>query len=152
MKLIFKFFDEEKWSIHATLQTIIIIFILKLGGIKKVDLNFLVLSSLIAMMPEGELISRIIFTYFLSILTWSNSKYFLRNTILTVIATIITGLIPYNNLFHKLAMSNNIIKYSLWLSVFIWMLIVLLLVLNKYNIYSIPISVKKIINRIGIRD
>ena len=42
------------------------------------------------------------------------------------------NIFSYNNLFHKLAMSNNIIKYSLWLSVFIWMLIVLLLVALIY--------------------
>ena len=117
MKIQFRFFDKEEWSIFATLQTIIILAIYRLG-FKKFDLKLLVLSSLIAMM-QGDMIPRVIFAFFLSLIVWSKDEY-LIGTVLTVLAAGITGLIPQNNPVHNLFMKNQVLKYSLLLCVLIW--------------------------------
>ena len=69
MKIQFRFFDKQEWSIFATLQTIVILVIYRLG-FKKFDLKLLVLSSLIAMM-QGDMIPRVIFAFFLSLIVLS---------------------------------------------------------------------------------
>ena len=117
MKIQFRFFDKEEWSIFATLQTIVILAIYRLG-FKKFDLKLLVLSSLIAMM-QGDMIPRVIFAFFLSLIVWTKDEY-LIGTVLTVLAAGITGLIPQNNPFHKLFMKDKVLKYSLITSIVGW--------------------------------
>ena len=87
MKITNIFFDKNEWSIYATIQTLIIIIIMKIG-IKNINLRFLVLSSLIAMI-KGELLPKLIYVFFLCLLTWSNDKSFFQNTFYTILAAII---------------------------------------------------------------
>ncbi len=120
----FRFFDMEAWSIFATLQTIIILFIFSLG-MKIYNLKILVLASLIAMM-QGKFLPRIIFAFFLSLIVW-NKNEFVMGTILTIIAAAITALVPYNNPVHKLFLENRILKMGTYLSIVLWFILIIYL-------------------------
>ena len=128
MNVTFKFFDESKWSIFATLQTIIILLIYRLG-FKKFNLKLLVLSSLLSMM-KGDILSKLIFAFFLSLITWSKDEY-IKGTLLTIIATFITSMIKENNVIHKLFMKHTILRYILYLSIFIWFVVILRLIYSE---------------------
>ena len=55
----FKFFDKDKWSVHATLLTVIILMIYRLGIKNIIQLKLLVLASLIAMI-QAKLLPKLI--------------------------------------------------------------------------------------------
>jgi len=120
----FRFFDVEAWSIYATLQTIVALVIFSLG-FKVFDLSLLVLSTLIAMM-QGKLLPRAIFAFFLSLAVWPE-RSLLRGTILTVMAALATGMIPYNNPIQKAVSSSRILKSLVAISIFIWFIVIIYL-------------------------
>ena len=123
MIISFKFFDKEEWSLYATLQTLIILIIYYIGLGNINNISLLTLSSLIAMM-EGDLLSKLIFSFFLSMLIWKDKKLIL-GTILTLLSTYITTIIPRNNKIYNYILNNiylkNLIKFSIigWFIVFI---------------------------------
>ena len=45
---------------------------------------------------------------------------YIKGTLLTIIATFITSMIKENNVIHKLFMKHTILRYILYLSIFIW--------------------------------
>jgi hypothetical protein len=113
----YSFFDKEIWSIYATLNTCIplILFIIFR---QTLDIQTLTLSSLIGMM-RGNLLSKIIFTTFLSLLSFQN-KLDIKRLFISIISIIIIHYIPYNN-FIQLKIYNN--KYLLFLfriTIFLW--------------------------------
>ena len=124
----FRFFDKEPWSIYATLQTIIVLGILKFG-FNIFTLKILVLSSLISMM-QGNLLPRLIFAFFMSLLVWEPEQFIL-GSFLTVLAALITYFIPYNNVIHRLFIDNKILNYILKASIVIWFIIILVLLYKK---------------------
>lgn len=123
MRVVSRFFDNNEWSIYATIQTLIPLIILRLGK-QDNTLKYLVMSSLIAMM-EGNVIDRAVYSFFLSLMVWQGD---LVNTTLTVIAAIITGMIPYNNIVHKYIMSSKILTNIAYLVIIIWCIFILYLI------------------------
>ena len=117
----FKFFDKEEWGLYATLQTLIplIIYYLGFGNINNIPL--LTLSSLIAMM-EGELLNKLIFSFFLSMLIWKDKKLIL-GSILTLLATYITSIIPRNNKIYNYILNNKYLKNLIKLSIIYWFIV-----------------------------
>ena len=117
----FKFFDKEEWSLYATLQTLIplIIYYLGFGNINNIPL--LTLSSLITMM-QGELLSKLIFSFFLSMLIWKDKKLIL-GSILTLLATYITSIIPRNNKIYNYILNNKYLKNLIKLSIICWFIV-----------------------------
>ena len=117
----FKFFDKEEWSLYATLQTLIplIIYYLGFGNINNIPL--LTLSSLIAMM-QGELLNKLIFSFFLSMLIWKDKKLIL-GSILTLLATYITSIIPRNNKIYNYILNNKYLKNLIKLSIICWFIV-----------------------------
>ena len=126
MKIINKFFDNNSWSIYASLQTIIIIIIMKIGITNfnpnfSIDLKFLTLASLISMMESKLLLPKLIYSFFLCLLTWSKKNFYI-NTFFTILATFIIHFIPYNNKIHKLFINNRLLSLLLWIGIIIWLL------------------------------
>ena len=128
MQLTFRFFDEESWSIFATLQTILIIAIYRIG-FKDFDLKLLVLSSLIAMM-QGSLIARVIFGLFLSLVAW-NKDDFLPGTALTVISAGLLSLVVPNNRIHNAFIKYKILKLLLLSCVLLWFMLILYMIYDE---------------------
>ena len=124
----FRFFDKEPWSIYATLQTIVILLIFKMG-FNIFTLKILVLSSLISMM-QGNLLPRLIFAFFLSLLVWEPEDILL-GAFLTVISALITYYIPYDNVIHRLFLDNSILNYILKASIIIWFIVIVYLMFKK---------------------
>ena len=97
MKSTFTFFDKEIFSIYATFYTIIPIFLLFL--FKKINLQTLVLSSIISMM-SGKIIDKIIFTIFLCLLI-INKKNYKEVIPIFIISVIINHYISQKIIFSK---------------------------------------------------
>jgi len=129
MKVINRFFDNNNWSIYATFQTIVPLILLQLG-VQNDILKYLVMSSLIGMM-EGLVIHKAIYSFFLSLMVWSDHESFVINTILTVISAILTAKIPYNHYFHKYVMSHNILLNIFNMVILIWMIFILYFIIKK---------------------
>lgn len=124
----FRFFDTTTWSIFATLQTILILLIFRLGfDINK--LKILVLASLLAMM-QGKLPARVIFAFFLSLMVWDKDEFF-KGIIFTLIATVVAAYIPYYNSVHQLFLRNKILKNIMFLSIIFWFIYMIYLIFNK---------------------
>ena len=87
MNVKFKFFDTEKWSIFATVNTIIPITLLYIFKIK-LDIKTLTLASLIAMM-SGNLISKLVFYIFMSLLIYKKNKNYMYTNIVFILSIII---------------------------------------------------------------
>ena len=125
MRVVSRFFDNNEWSIYATIQTIIPLILLQFG-VQNNILKYLVMSSLIAMM-EGSIMNRAVYSFFLSLMVWSGDS-FVINTALTVLAAIITGMIPYNHIVHKYIMSNNVLTKIVYMIILIWCIFILYLI------------------------
>lgn len=119
------FFDKSEWSIYTTIQTLFIIIIMKLG-IYEIDIPFLVLASLIAMM-KGQLVPKLIYTIFLCLLTWSTSIHFVQNTFFSVLATYIVHYIKYNNKLHKYTSNNFYGRNLVFISIIGWFITIVYL-------------------------
>ena len=120
MEIKIKFFDKLDWSIYATLQTIIVLLILKLKIKNIINIKILVLSSLISMM-EGKLLPKLIYTFFLCLLV-HDKKEFINNTIITLLACLIINYINKDNPIYNLFFENKIMKNLLILCIGLWMI------------------------------
>tara|TARA_B110000037_G_C17119124_1_gene505021 strand:- start:1831 stop:2244 length:414 start_codon:yes stop_codon:yes gene_type:complete len=133
MKIESKFFDKLEWSLYGTLQTFIIIIILKIGNknLKLSDIQFLTFSSILGMLSSTNILSRLIYSFFLCLCLWTRDKYFLLNTILTLISILLLSIIfkYYDNIVKIL--SINIIKYFLITAVIFWFLYFIYIIFNK---------------------
>ena len=96
---------QIKTKIFLKYKTVFIILIMRIGI--KIDLRFLVLSSLIAMMEGKNLFPKLIYTLFLCLLTWTNKDNFYKNTFFTLLAALLVHFIPYNNIIHKTFSKNK---------------------------------------------
>ena len=117
MNVQFKFFDKELWSIYATLNTCIplILFILFK---QKLDIQTLTLSSLIGMM-QGNILSKIFFTFFLLLLSFKNNINIIKSVI-CILSIIIIHYIPYNNYIQKQIYNNKYLLILFRIIIFIW--------------------------------
>lgn len=120
MEIKIKFFDKLDWSIYATLQTIIVLLILKLKIKNIINIKILVLSSLISMM-EGKLLPKLIYTFFLCLLV-HDKKEFINNTIITLLACLIINYINKDNPIYNLFFENKVMKNLLILAIGLWMI------------------------------
>lgn len=118
MKSTFTFFDKEIFSIYATFYTIIPIFLLFL--FKKINLQTLVLSSIISMM-SGKIIDKIIFTIFLCLLI-INKKNYKEVIPIFIISVIINHYISQNIIFSKKIIQNKCFLNIFRFIIFIWFL------------------------------
>lgn len=131
MKVSFTFLDKEEWSFFATLNTIVILIIMKLG----MDINSLkplVFASLISML-EGELLSKLIFISFLCIVVWSNQNDFLKVSMFSLLACFVVHFIKQDNKVNKIVKKNKLLKILLRIAISLWMIYVSYLVLKKTN-------------------
>lgn len=125
MKVSFRFFDKEEWSIYTLLLSIIIIIIFALGYryINIFQLKILVLMSLIAMI-EADLLPKLIFIFFMCMICF-NKDEFIIGTILALVSGLITYYIPRKNVIVQLFNNNIILKYIFRFIIFLWFLIVI---------------------------
>ena len=130
MNLSFKFLDKEEWSIYGTLNTLIVLILLK---ISKNSFNYqsLIFSSLIGMM-NGDLLPKILFTGFLNFLVMDCTKEWIYRSIIYVISVIIIHQVKYNNNIHKSFINNKLLLYIFRIIVIIFMIYLLYLLYNKY--------------------
>lgn len=128
MNVKFRFFDSEKWSIFATINTIIPITLLYIFKIK-LDIKTLTLSSLIAMM-SGNLISKIVFYIFMSLLIYEKNKKYMYTNIVFILSIIIIHFIPLNNKIQKIIIQNNYTINMFRIIIFLWFLYFF------YNLYK----------------
>lgn len=134
MKVISKFFDENDWSLYATLQTIIILICMRLGFPIN-NLKALVFASIIAFM-SGDLFPRLIYTFFLSMVIWSNFKglQFIKYTFFSLLGSFLTFFIKKNNKIYNFILNNKILKFLLIIGIAIWMFYIPYLLLKKIEI------------------
>lgn len=78
-------------------------------------------------MMQDNIIPRIFFAFFLSLIVWSKDE-FIIGTILTIISVVITTLIPYNNPIHKLFLENIIFKKLIYLAITLWFILIIYLI------------------------
>ena len=128
MNVKFKFFDTEKWSIFATVNTIIPITLLYIFKIK-LDIKTLTLASLIAMM-SGNLISKLVFYIFMSLLIYKKNKNYMYTNIVFILSIIIIHFIPLNNKIQKIIIQNNYTIYIFRIIIVLWFLYFF------YNLYK----------------
>jgi len=127
MKITSRFFDTNDWSLYATLQTLYIIIIMRMG--MEFDIKMLALASIIFLM-EGSRVSKLIYVFFLCLITWPGDD-FIRKTAFTILATLITSYILYDNKIHKLFIKNVYIRNLLWLCIWGWFGLMLYLLKDK---------------------
>lgn len=120
MNVKFKYFDNEEWSVFATINTFIPMTLLYLFNIK-LDLKTLTLSSLIGMM-SGDLLSKIVFYIFLSLLIYKKDKTYILTSLIFILSIIIIHFIPYNNIVQKFILKNKININIFRIIIIVWFL------------------------------
>ena len=87
------------------------------------NLKALVFSSLIAFM-SGKLLPRLIYTFFLCMVIWSNFKglEFMKYTLFTLLGALVVYFIKQDNKIYKLFYERKELKYPLILAIAVWML------------------------------
>ena len=73
------------------------------------------------MMESKLLLPKLIYSFFLCLLTWSKNTFYI-NTFFTLLATFIIHFIPFNNKIHKLFVNNKLLSSLLWTGIIIWLL------------------------------
>ena len=131
MIISFKFFDKENWSLHATYLTALILLIFKMGFKSINSLKILVFSSIISMItPDTQLLTKLIFVFFLCLLLWNKNEFFI-GTLLAIVSVSITHFIPIDNKLNKLSNKNFLIKYSNIFLIALWFVFI------SYKIFNI---------------
>lgn len=120
MNVKFKYFDNEEWSVFATINTFIPMTLLYLFNIN-LDLKTLTLSSLIGMM-SGDLLSKIVFYIFLSLLIYKKDKTYILTSLIFILSIIIIHFIPYNNIVQKFILKNKININIFRIIIIVWFL------------------------------
>lgn len=123
----FRFFDKEEWSIYATCHTII--FLITYGLFKMLNLKVLILSSLFAML-SGELIPKMIFSSFLSLLVWDGYQL-LNGIIITLFLILVTSQKIYiENIkrISKYIIPNIFLKNIIRLLIVLWFILIIYLI------------------------
>ena len=134
MLVSFRFFDKELWSVFATLQSMIILIIFYFT-VHLNKLETLVFASLIAML-QGNLIPKLIFTFFLSLIVW-DKKEFYSGSLATILSVVITHYIEYENSLHKVFYNNFLLINLVRLSIAAWFIYIIYLINKKNNIVGI---------------
>ena len=129
MEVLFRFFDKENWSVYATINCAIILTLLILTK-QKLDLQTLIIVSLMGMM-QGDILSKMVFTVFLSSILFNKSMQWFTKTAVFLGSNLITANIPYNHDFQKLIVNNTILLWLFRLLIFGWFIYILNLIRKK---------------------
>ena len=132
MKVSHHFFDKVNWSLFATLQTLIILIIFKIG-IPINQLHVLVFASILSMM-KGKLLPKLIYTFFLCLMVWKDNKEFIVATILSIVSVIITHYIKENNKIYSFIKQNSYLKFIVIIAIAIWMIYIPYLLYKKLKL------------------
>ena len=73
--------------------------------------------------PETNLLSKLIFVFFLCLICW-DKKDFVIGTILALISSIITYYISIDNIIIKKIENNILIKYTNIVIIFLWFILI----------------------------
>ena len=123
MKVSFKFFDkDDRWSIHATLLSVIILIVYLLGLKNILKLKILVFATLISMI-QADLWPKMIFIFFMCMICW-NKDEFVLGTSLSLLAGILVHYIPENNFLVDAFMNNKILYYFFYTVIVLWFIVV----------------------------
>ena len=131
MELTFKFFNTDNWGIYASLQTLVVLGVFMLGQ-QKIDIQTLVLASLIGMM-SGDQVPRLVFAFFLCLLIYQPLNKHLLKVILVLISTLLTGYIKFNNPIQQLVMRNKILYWLMKVAIYLWMLFFSYIIINDFG-------------------
>lgn len=119
MKVDFKFFHNEKWSVIASINTLIPIILLYIFKIK-LDIKTLTLSSLIGMM-SGELMSKIIFYIFISLIFFEKDINYVKLNAIFIMSIIILNNKTLNDKIRNISNKKYII-YLFRIIILLWFL------------------------------
>jgi len=134
MQVGFKFFDVEAWSFYGTINCAIVLLLFIIAQ-QKIDLQTLILISLIGMLT-GDIIPRIIFIGFLCFLLLQSNKSrtsWIITSVLYVLGTTITYFMKFNNPIHNAVMSCGIMQMILRIIITLWMLYIFHLIYLHLN-------------------
>ena len=78
--------------------------------------------SILGMMEQGNLLTKIIFTGFLNLLVFKPHKPWIYHSILFLISVILMHFFKYNNMVHQYALNNKIANVVLQIIIGLWMI------------------------------
>jgi hypothetical protein len=120
MQVSFRFFDEEKWSVHATIISFIILVIFAIAGFV-FEFPMLIIASLISMMT-GDLLPKLIFSSFLGLLFYEKSFTYIKKMLVILLATTITNFVREGNAVHSFLMEQAIMLQMIRILIIVWFL------------------------------
>lgn len=120
MKVDIRFLDTERWSMYATLCTLVPLLLTLLAG-QKVDLQSMVFMSVLCMM-DGKLLPKIFLTGFLSFMVMEENVHWVIRSCIYVVSVIITHHIEYNNPVHRRVYTDPALNAVTKLLIIAWML------------------------------
>lgn len=138
MKVCFDFFEDESWSILATIRTAVALALFFLSGMP-INVKTLILASIIGMM-NGKLVDLCIFAIFFSLVLWIDStgkQIALVSIAVTVGAILISRVCCENDVLKKWIekwQKNVVFEWGFRLVISLWMLWIAYLVVG--TIYS----------------
>ena len=131
MELKLKFFNNEMWSIHGTINVAIILLLFLITR-QQITVQTLIFMSILGMM-KGPLLNKIIFTGFMNFLVFRPNVEWIFKSILFIIGILITHQIPEQNKL-QLLIKNNIIYLNIFRGViFVWMVYIMYLIIFPLN-------------------
>lgn len=135
MELVFRFFDNKSWSYYATINVVIptILILLSQGYMTTQDLIFV---SLLGMMEEGNLYSKILMTGFLNFLVFIPNIAWLKRSIIYVISIILMNMVSRNNKVYKTVMGSKLLQLFMNILIALWMGYILYVILYKLYKYG----------------
>ena len=119
MEVVFRFFSDKRWSYHALVLVMIPIALLLLltRGLSIQDMIFL---SLLGMM-QGDLLPKILFTGFLSLLVFKPTVGWIERSMIYVASVVLMNQVKMNNAVHRTIMSSEILQFVLNVIIAVWM-------------------------------
>ena len=135
MELVFRFFDNKSWSYYATINVVIptILILLSQGYMGTQDLIFV---SLLGMMEEGNIYSKILMTGFLNFLVFMPNIAWIKRSIIYVVSIILMNNVSRNNILYKTVMGSKLLQLFLNIVITLWMGYILYVILYKLYKYG----------------
>ena len=135
MLLKLKFFDEENWSAVATVKTIVALIVLWALGISLLP-SVLVFSTILAMMYDSDLLTKLIFTFFLCMMLSLDSRRgvdFFNFTGPFIVAALVLHALRDNEKIKDIS-EVKVVRFLLFAAVAVWMIYFSLLIFNSLKI------------------
>ncbi len=134
MKVCFDFFEDESWSILATIKTAVALLLFFISGMP-INVKTLILASLIGMM-NGKLVDLCVFSVFFSLVLWINStgtQIALVSIAVTIAAILISRVCCDNEVLKKWIekwRKNVVFEWGFRFVISLWMLWITYLVIG----------------------